>query len=59
MGKHSTPRAQRVRAALVWARTHKAQIIAVVVVVVGLVSRLWPSFPSAEILSAVRLVLGA
>lgn len=61
MGEHSaTPdRLAKLRSAVVWARTHKAAILAVAVAVTPLVTRFVPDFPVDGVMRALRVFLGA
>ncbi len=58
MGEHSAPSPNKFMTAVGWAMEHKAKILSVAVVVLPLVSRYVPDFPSDAILSAVRVFLG-
>ena len=58
MGHDSSAWMSKVRTAVRYVRTHKGQLLTVCVVAVGLLSRFVPAFPSAEVLSVVRALLG-
>ncbi|WP_406226392.1 hypothetical protein OH723_24255 [Streptomyces albidoflavus] len=49
----------KLRRALRWLRDHRVAVLAVAVSAVPLVARLAPWFPSEEVLSALRILLGA
>lgn len=62
MGEHSAPEPAwlvRVIALVQWVVANKGKILTTVIAVMPLVSRYVPWFPSEEVLSVVRLFLGA
>lgn len=59
MGEHSKPEVGRVVSALRWVVANKGKIAAALLVVLPLVARYVPNFPTDEAVSVVRLFLGA
>jgi hypothetical protein len=59
MGDHSTETTSALREAFYWAVAHRRKILSAAVVALPIVARVWPGFPSDEILSVLRGFLGA
>lgn len=58
MGEHSANKRSLALRALDWVRAHKRLTLTVSAVALPVVARYVPGFPSSEVLSALRLVLG-